>query len=53
MGDGQSTVRGLSRRDFLAYCGSLAMVLGLGELGIPAVAAAIEAAYRSWLEGRR
>ena len=46
MDDGQSPVRGLSRRDFLAYCGSLAMVLGLGELGIPAVAPAIEAAVK-------
>lgn len=41
-----SPVRGLSRREFLAYCGSLAALIGLGETGIPAVAAAIEEAIK-------
>jgi len=43
-GGDDSPVRGLSRRDFLAYCGSIAALIGLGETGIPRVAAAIEAA---------
>ena len=37
-----SPVNGLSRREFLGYCGTLAAMLGLGQAGIPAVAAAIE-----------
>jgi len=45
-GETDSPVRGLSRRDFLAYCGSLAALIGLGETGLPRVAAAIEAAVK-------
>jgi hydrogenase small subunit len=41
-----SPVRGLSRRDFLAYCGTLATVIGLGEAGVPQVAAALEEAVK-------
>jgi len=37
-----SPVRGLSRRDFLTYCGTLAALIGLGEAGVPQVAAAVE-----------
>ena len=37
-----SPVNGLSRREFLGYCGTLAAMLGLGQAGIPTVAAAIE-----------
>ena len=37
-----SPVRGLSRREFLAYCGSLAVLIGLSETGAPRVAAALE-----------
>jgi len=36
----------LSRREFLAYCGSLAVLIGLGESGLPQVAAAIEQALK-------
>ena len=35
---------GISRRDFLKYCGSLAAMLGLSELYIPQIAAALEKA---------
>jgi len=35
---------GISRRDFLKYCGSLAAMLGLSELYIPQIAAALEEA---------
>lgn len=42
----QSPVRGLSRREFLAYCGSIAALIGLGESGVPSVAAAIEEAVK-------
>lgn len=34
--------RGVSRRDFLAYCGALAVTLGLGEASAPQIAAALE-----------
>jgi Ni,Fe-hydrogenase I small subunit len=37
-----SPVSGMSRRDFLGYCGTLAAMLGLGQAGVPAVAEAIE-----------
>lgn len=40
------SARGVSRRDFLAYCGVLAASLGLGELAAPRVAAALELAAR-------
>jgi len=40
------TDRGVSRRDFLEFCGSLAVVLGLGRAAGPKVAAALEAARR-------
>jgi hydrogenase small subunit len=33
--------RGLSRRDFLKYCGSVAATLGLSEMAAPKIAAAI------------
>ncbi|HET6498577.1 MAG TPA: hydrogenase small subunit [Coriobacteriia bacterium] len=33
--------RGVSRRDFLKYCGSLAAVLGLSEAFVPQIAAAV------------
>ena len=35
---------GITRRDFLKYCGSLAAMLGLSELYIPQIAAAVEKA---------
>jgi hydrogenase small subunit len=34
--------RGVSRRDFLKYCGSVAAMLGLSEMAAPAIAAAVE-----------
>lgn len=34
--------RGVSRRDFLKYCGTVATVLGLGEAMAPRIAAAVE-----------
>lgn len=36
--------RGVSRRDFLKYCGSVAAVLGLGDAMVPQIAAAVEKA---------
>lgn len=33
--------RGVPRRDFVAYCGAVALALGLGELSAPRVAAAL------------
>ncbi len=38
--------RGISRRDFLEFCGSLAVVLGLGRDAAPRVAAALQEAKR-------
>jgi len=34
--------RGVSRRDFLKYCGSVAAMLGLSEMAAPQIAAAVE-----------
>jgi hydrogenase small subunit len=45
--------RGVSRRDFLTFCGELAVILGLGELAGPRVAEALEAVRRPsviWLQ---
>jgi hydrogenase small subunit len=48
-------VRGVSRRDFLKYCGSIAAMLGLSETFAPQIAAAIEGAPKLfpalWLNG--
>lgn len=38
--------RGVSRRDFLTFCGSMAAVLGLGELATPRIAKALSAQKR-------
>jgi hydrogenase small subunit len=38
--------RGVSRREFLDFCGKLAIVLGLGELAGPRVARALQAVLR-------
>ncbi|MEZ4585678.1 MAG: hydrogenase small subunit [Gemmatimonadales bacterium] len=38
--------RGISRREFLEFCGSLAVVLGLGREAAPRVAAALQEAKR-------
>jgi Ni,Fe-hydrogenase I small subunit len=37
---------GVSRREFLDFCGKLAIVLGLGELAGPRVARALQAVRR-------
>jgi hydrogenase small subunit len=45
--------RGVSRRDFLTFCGSMATMLGLGELATPRIARAIQAQKRPtviWLQ---
>jgi hydrogenase small subunit len=45
--------RGVSRRDFLAFCGQIAVVLGLGEAAAPQVAHALETVKRPsviWLQ---
>lgn len=45
--------RGISRRDFLGFCASMAAVLGLPETATPAIAAAVEDEARPilvWLE---
>jgi hydrogenase small subunit len=48
-------VRGVSRRDFLKYCGSVAAVLGLSETMAPQIAAALEGAPKLlpalWING--
>jgi len=41
--------RGVSRRDFLKFCGSTAAVLGLSSAMVPSVAAAVEGAAESGL----
>jgi hydrogenase small subunit len=38
--------RGVSRRDFIAFCAQISAVLGLGELASPRVAAALQAVKR-------
>ena len=38
--------RGVSRREFLTFCGSMATVLGLGELATPRIAKALAAQKR-------
>jgi len=38
--------RGVTRRDFLTFCGSMATVLGLGELATPRIAKALAAVKR-------
>jgi hydrogenase small subunit len=40
------TARGVSRRDFLSFCGQMCAVLGLGQLAVPRVARALEAVKR-------
>ena len=48
---------GVTRRDFLKFCGAVAAMLGLSELAVPQIAAAVEAASKSklapavWLDG--
>jgi hydrogenase small subunit len=48
-------VRGVTRRDFLKYCGSVAAALGLSETMAPQIAAALEGAPKLmpalWLNG--
>lgn len=41
--------RGVSRRDFLKYCGSVAAMIGLSEAMVPTIAAAVEKAASSKL----
>jgi len=47
--------RGVSRRDFLKYCGSLAAMLGLSEAMVPQMVAAVESGTKLqpalWLNG--
>jgi hydrogenase small subunit len=49
--------RGVSRRDFLKFCGSMAAMIGLSETMVPTIAAAVEEAASSslypavWLHG--
>jgi hydrogenase small subunit len=38
--------RGVSRRDFLKYCGSIASTLGLAEMYAPQIAAALQSAAK-------
>ena len=38
--------RGVSRRDFLEYCGQIAVILGLGSAAAPRVAKALDAVKR-------
>ena len=45
--------RGVSRRDFLKFCGEIAVILGLGEMAGPQVAHALQAVKRPsviWLQ---
>jgi len=41
-----SPIRGLERREFLKYCGTLAALIGVGQTGVAQVAQAIEAATK-------
>lgn len=41
--------RGVSRRDFLKFCGSVAAMIGLSETMVPTIAAAVEGAASSKL----
>ena len=41
-----SPIRGLSRRDFLKYCGFMSTLIGAGPLGLAKVAEALEAATK-------
>lgn len=53
----QLAARGVTRRSFVKYCGSVAAMLGLGETMAPTIASAVEAAAGSklypavWLNG--
>ncbi|HEY5541540.1 MAG TPA: hydrogenase small subunit [Coriobacteriia bacterium] len=55
--DDQLADRGVSRRDFLKFCGTVAAMLGMSELAVPQIAAAVEAAAAKklapavWLDG--
>ncbi|NTU71997.1 MAG: hydrogenase small subunit [Coriobacteriia bacterium] len=55
--DAELAARGVSRRDFLKFCGSVAAMLGLSEAMVPTIAAAVESAAASklypavWLDG--
>jgi hydrogenase small subunit len=42
-----SPIRGLARRDFLKYCGTLAALIGVGQTGVAQVANAVEAATKT------
>jgi hydrogenase small subunit len=45
--------RGVSRRDFVKFCGEIAVVLGIGASGIPRIVKALEAVKRPtviWLQ---
>ena len=45
--------RGVSRREFLAFCGQITAVLGLGEMAIPRVVQALQTVKRPsviWLQ---
>ena len=50
--------KGVTRRDFLKFCGAVAAMLGMSELAVPQIAAAVEAAAAApklapavWLDG--
>ena len=49
--------RGISRRDFVKFCGSVAVILGLSETMAPTIAGAIENAAENklfpaiWMNG--
>ena len=49
-------LNGISRRDFLKYCGSIAAMLGLSELYVPQIANALEDAAKKppvvWINGQ-
>lgn len=55
--DDRLAARGVTRRDFVKFCGSIAAMLGLSEAMVPQVVAAIESAASSnlhpavWLNG--
>ncbi|MDI6689869.1 MAG: hydrogenase small subunit [Actinomycetota bacterium] len=53
----ESIFKGLSRRDFLKYCASIAAMLGLSEIYVPQIAAALEEAAKGkppviWMQGQ-
>jgi hydrogenase small subunit len=44
--DARLSLEGVTRRDFLAFCGAMGLALGLGETAVPSIADALERGAR-------